>query len=83
QAIRRGRSALDAVSNCDGWRGSAGLVDVGYATHFRVHHGQHEFVQGTQHVNGIESCWSFAKRRWQKFKGIAAATFNWHLKECE
>jgi len=40
-------------------------------------------VQGTQHVNGIESCWSFAKRRWQKFKGIAAATFNWHLKECE
>ncbi|MFL6210424.1 MAG: IS1595 family transposase [Pyrinomonadaceae bacterium] len=83
QAIMRGRIALDAVSNSDGWRGYDGLVDVGYSKHFRVHHGQDEFVQGTHHVNGIESFWSFAKRRLQKFNGIPAATFNLHLKECE
>src|SRR5215213_2742111 len=83
QAIMRGRIALDAVINSDGWRGYDGLVDVGYSKHFRVHHGQDEFVQGTHHVNGIESFWSFAKRRLQKFNGIPAATFNLHLKECE
>jgi transposase len=83
QAIMRGRIALDAVINSDGWRGYDGLVDVGYAKHFRVHHGQDEFVQGTHHVNGIESFWSFAKRRLQKFNGVPAATFNLHLKECE
>jgi transposase len=71
QAIMRGRIALDAVINSDGGRGYDGLVDVGYAKHFRVHHGQDEFVQGTHHVNGIESFWSFAKRRlqkWERFK---------------
>jgi transposase-like protein len=83
QAIMRGRIALDAVINSDGWRGDDGLVDVGYAKHFRVHHGQDEFVQGTHHVNGIESFWSFAKRRLQKFNDIPAATFKLHLKECE
>lgn len=66
QAIMRGRIALDAVINSDGWRGYDGLVDVGYAKHCRVHHDQDEFVQGTHHVNGIESFWSFAKRRLQR-----------------
>ena len=83
QAIISGRVALDAVINSDGWRGYDGLVDVGYAKHFRVHHGRGEFVQGTHHVNGIESFWNFSKRRLQKFNGIPAATFNLHLKECE
>src|SRR5205085_6759326 len=83
QAIMRGRIALDAVINSDGWRGYDGLVDVGYAKHFRVHHGQDEFASGTHHVNGIESFWGFAKRRLQKFNGIPAATFHLHLKECE
>ncbi len=83
QAIMRGRIALDAVINSDGWRGYDGLVDVGYSKHYRVHHGQDEFVQGTHHVNGIERFWSFAKRRLQKFNDVSAQTFNWHLKECE
>src|SRR5437763_5351068 len=83
QAIIRGRVALEAVINSDGWRGYDGLVDVGYAKHFRVHHGSNEFVQGTQHVNGIESFWSYAKRRLQKFNGVSNRTFYLHLKECE
>ena len=43
--------------------GYDGLVDVGYDRHFRVHHGQDEFVQGAAHINGIESFGGFAKAR--------------------
>jgi transposase len=83
QAIIRGRVSPEAIINSDGWRGYDGLVDVGYAKHFRVHHGANEFVRGEHHVNGIESFWSYAKRRLQKFNGIPARTFYLHLKECE
>jgi len=83
QAIIRGRVSADAVIHSDGWRGYDGLVDVGYAKHFRVHHGANEFANGESHINGIESFWSYAKRRLQKFNGVPATTFNLHLKECE
>jgi transposase len=83
QAIIRGRVTPEAIINSDGWRGYDGLVDVGYAKHFRVNHGQSEFVRDTHHVNGIESFWSYAKRRLQKFNGVSHQTFNLHLKECE
>src|SRR5665811_1976224 len=48
-----------------------------------VIHSDNEFVVGVNHINGIESFWSFAKRRLQKFNGIAPHTFYLHLKECE
>lgn len=83
QAIIRGRVAPEVAIHSDGWRGYDGLVDVGYAKHFRVEHGSNEFVVGAHHINGIESFWSFAKRRLQKFNGVPAHTFYWHLKECE
>ena len=83
QAIIRGRVSIDAAINSDGWRGSDGLVDVGYSKHFRVNHCENEFVSGTHHVNGIESFWSYAKRRLQKFNGVSNRTFYLHLKECE
>ncbi len=83
QAVIRGRVALDTIIHSDGWRGYDGLVDVGYAKHFRVDHGQNQFVRGPHHVNGIESFWSYAKRRLQKFNGVPGRTFYLHLKECE
>ena len=83
QAVIRGRVNLDTVIHSDGWRGYDGLVDVGYSKHFRVDHGRDQFVRGPHHVNGIESFWSFAKRRLQKFNGVPARTFYLHLKECE
>jgi transposase len=82
-AVIRGRVTLDAVVHSDGWRGYDGLVDVGYAKHFRVNHSANEFARGASHVNGIESFWSYAKRRLQKFNGVPARTFYLHLKECE
>jgi transposase len=83
QAIIRGRVSIDAAINSDGWRGYDGLVNVGYAKHFRVNHSDNEFVKGTHHVNGIESFWGYAKRRLQKFNGVSNRTSYLHLKECE
>lgn len=83
QAIIRGRVDVDSVIHSDAWRGYDGLVDVGYEKHFRVRHGQSEFVSGRSHINGIESFWSFAKVRLHRLKGIHKQTFYLHLKECE
>ena len=83
QAVIRGHVAPDTAIHSDGWRGYDGLVDIGFDKHFRVHHGANEFARGEHHINGVESFWSYAKRRLQKFNGIAAATFYLHLKETE
>lgn len=83
QAGIRGRVSLDAVLHSDKWRGYDGLVDVGYKKHFRVNHSADEFVNGDSHINGIESFWSSAKRRLQKFNGVSEHTFYLHLKESE
>lgn len=81
--VIRGHIALDAVIHSDGWTGYDGLVDVGYANHLRLKHRAHELATSQTHINGIESFWSFAKRRLQKFNGIPKHTFLLHLKECE
>jgi transposase len=83
QAIILGKISLDSVINTDGWRGYNGLVDVGYGKHFRVNHGKNEFSnKNGVHVNGIESFWSFTKRRLAKFNGVKD-NFVLHLKESE
>lgn len=83
QAVIRGQVSLETVIHSDGWRGYNGLVDLGYKKHFRVNHGQDEFVQGKSHINGIESFWGFAKTRLYRFRGMSKKTFHLHLKECE
>ena len=83
QGIIRGKVDPDSVIHSDYWRGYNGLVDVGYQKHFRIRHGHNEFAFGKNHINGIESFWSYAKRRLEKFHGISKSTFNLHLKECE
>ena len=75
QAIIRGHVAPESVIHSDGWRG--------YKKHFRVNHSDNQFAIGTNHINGIESFWSSAKRRLQKFNGVSKKTFYLHLKECE
>lgn len=83
QAIIRGHALPESVINTDGWRGYDGLVDVGFDKHLRVNHGNNEFVRGSNHVNSIESFWSYAKRRLAKFNGTPKHTFELHLKESE
>ena len=43
----------------------------------------HEFARGNFHIDGIESFWSYAKRKLAKFNGVPRQTFHLHLKECE
>ena len=42
-----------------------------------------EFARGKNHVNGIESFWSYCKRRLAKFNGLTNEKFILHLKESE
>lgn len=86
QRVIRGKVALDSVICSDHWRGYAGLVDLGYQKHLRVDHGRDEFVarrDRTNHINGIEGFWGYAKARLSRFRGMARQTFLLHLKECE
>jgi transposase len=83
QAAILGKVSIESVIYSDGWRGYNGLVDVGYSKHFRVSHGDNEFARdGHCHINGIESFWSFTKRRLAKFNGVSV-NFELHLKESE
>jgi len=80
--IIQGRILEGSTVHTDGWKAYDGLILNGY-DHYRVHHSKDEFVRGKSHVNGIESFWSFAKRRLAKFNGVASHKFNLYLKECE
>ena len=80
--IIQGKILEGSMIHTDGWRAYDGLILNGY-DHYRVHHSKDEFVRGKSHVNGIESFWSFAKRRMAKFNGLAGDKFNLHLKESE
>jgi transposase-like protein len=83
QKVIRGRVSLDSVIHSDGWVGYNGLVDVGYAKHFRVKHADDQFADRENHINGIESFWSWTKHRLARFHGIPKHTFYLHLKESE
>lgn len=66
----------------DGWKAYDGLVSNGYK-HHRIHHSENEFARGKNHINGIESFWSYAKFRMTKLRGLRRDKFLLHLKECE
>ena len=81
--VIRGHISADSEINTDGWKAYDGLVHMGYEKHYRVHHGSNEFARGKQHINGIESFWSYAKGHLAKFHGISKEMFYLHLKETE
>lgn len=66
----------------DSWKSYDGLILDGYR-HHRVHHQANEFARGTNHINGIESFWAYAKHRMIKLKGIRKDKFHLLLKESE
>lgn len=80
--ILRGKILSKATVYTDGWKSYDGLVLNGYK-HYRIHHHENEFARGKNHVNGIESFWSYTKRRLLKFNGIHKDKFLLHLKESE
>lgn len=80
--IIQGQILEGSTIHTDGWKAYEGLILNGYQ-HYRVYHSKDEFVRGIFHVNGIESFWSFAKRRLAKFNGLADQTFFLHLTESQ
>ena len=64
--IIEGKILEGSTIHTDGWRAYDGLILNGY-DHYRVYHSKDEFARGKCHVNGVESFWSFAKRRMAKF----------------
>ena len=80
--IIKGKILMDTTVYTDGWKSYDGLVLNGYK-HYRIHHHENEFARGKNHVNGIESFWSYTKRRLNKFNGIQKTKFLLHLKESE
>ncbi|OHA14889.1 MAG: hypothetical protein A2909_01490 [Candidatus Tagabacteria bacterium RIFCSPLOWO2_01_FULL_39_11] len=65
----------------DKWKSYDGLVFQGYK-HYRINHSK-EFVKKNHHINGIESFWSYVKRKMRKHNGISKDKFYFYLKESE
>ena len=86
-AIIQGRVSLSAEINSDGFLSYDGLVEAGFARHHRIlkyyEKKRPVFAEGAVHINGIESFWSYAKRRHQKFNGLRRTSFPVFLKETE
>jgi transposase-like protein len=58
--IIKGQLLSQTTVYTDGWLAYDGLLLSGYK-HRRIHHHENEFARGKNHVNGIESFWSYAK----------------------
>jgi transposase-like protein len=82
QGIIRKRVAPGSVIRIYGSRYHYGLLGHRFRKHYRVC-GRNKFGRPQTQINGIESFGLFAKRRLNKFHGIAESTFYLHLKECE
>lgn len=87
QAIIEGRVELSAEITTDGFRSYDGLVEAGFSRHHRINkyynRDQAVFSENGVHINGIESFWSYVKRRHQKFNGLRRTSFPVFLKETE
>lgn len=61
---------------------SYNVLDVSAFHHVRISHSE-RFVEGRNHINGIENFWNQAKRHLRRFNGIPKEHFHLFLKECE
>jgi len=81
--IVKGKVSLDSVIHTDGFRSYDSIVHLGYQKHYRILHSDNKFADGSNHINGIEGFWGYAKVRLTKFRGLSKNTFYLHLKESE
>jgi transposase len=86
-AILQGKVTPQAEITSDGFPAYHGLVNAGFSRHHRIDKyadpNHPVFVEKGVHINGIESFWSYAKRRHQKFNGLRRDAFHIFLKETE
>lgn len=81
--IVKDKVTLTSTIHTDGFRSYDGIVHLGYQKHYRILHSAGQYVLGTNHINGIEGFWGYAKVRLTKFRGLSKSSFYFHLKECE
>ena len=81
--IVKGKVSLNSTIHTDGFRSYDSIVHLGYKKHYRILHSDGQFAIGSNHINGIEGFWGFAKVRLAKFRGLSKNSFYFHLKECE
>lgn len=75
------KSGSDIYS--DGWRSYDALAVYGY-NHKKVKHQDNEFARDKDtHINGLESHWSWVKRRLNQFNGVTKEQFERYLLESE
>lgn len=79
---RKVLNTLESNIYTDGFKSYDSLVDLGFK-HHRILHSEDQFAEGSNHINGIESFWAYAKHRLSKFKGFKKNLFYLHLKETE
>ncbi|HCC84640.1 MAG TPA: hypothetical protein DEP87_03075 [Candidatus Pacebacteria bacterium] len=77
---RPNRPVLLAYS--DGWKSYDALGIYGY-NYKKVKHHENEFADGDNHLNGIESFWSWTKQRLSKLHGFTRNQFVDFLLELE
>lgn len=67
----------------DGWKSYDAVAAYGY-NHKKVIHEKDEFArEDGSHINGVESYWSWTKRRFAKFNGLTRIQFSQYLLESE
>ncbi len=81
--IVKGKVDKQSVIHTDGFRSYDSIVHLGYQKHYRILHSDDKFAEGSNHINGIEGFWGYAKVRLSRFRGMSKNTFYLHLKECE
>ena len=64
----------------DSWKSYNGLVFYGYE-HIRISHDKELVDNKKNHINGIESFWSYVKNKLSKYYGIRHEYFYLYLKE--
>lgn len=84
QKVIRGRVDLDNVIHSNGWRDYNGLVDLGYAKHLRMSHGDDELPTAATTSTASKASVPTPKPAWPATdRGVADATLALQLKECE
>lgn len=79
--IIRRKVLPDSIVYTDSWK-AYNVLDVSEFRHKQVNHSE-SYVDGQNHINGIENFWNQAKRVLRKYNGIPRKHFHLFLKECE
>ncbi len=80
--IIRNKVDVHSTIYTDSFASYDGLIFDGYK-HYRINHSKEFAKTRKNHINGIESFWSYAKRKLVKFYGVSPERFYLYLKEME